>query len=89
MQHWEVSWLIASDGGTKFPNKLEKLILTMVRWEFGIQVPFGIFVVVIGAYVIPSSHTHQLHKGVKSWKKFQDFDWAGSFYLVSSLNYQE
>lgn len=57
------------------------------RWEFGIQVPFGLFVAIVGVMVIPSHHLHQKHHGaeVTLWKRFEDFDWAGSVFLVRRI----
>ncbi|KAF8545208.1 major facilitator superfamily domain-containing protein [Trichophaea hybrida] len=53
------------------------------RWEFGLQVPFGIFCVAVLSCTIPSpenaNSTHTL------WDRFKDFDFAGSTFLTSSL----
>ncbi|TGZ79247.1 multidrug resistance protein fnx1-like protein [Ascodesmis nigricans] len=55
------------------------------RWEFGLQVPFGIFVMIVGACVIPPFPTHYSIEKMTLWERFADFDWAGSFFLVTSV----
>ncbi|KAI5795662.1 major facilitator superfamily domain-containing protein [Geopyxis carbonaria] len=59
------------------------------RWEFGIQVPFGIFCIFVCAFTIPDQQEPTLAAGRKEglglWDRFRDFDFAGSVYLTTSV----
>lgn len=53
------------------------------RWEFGIQVPFGLFCMATLYLTIPDSTDTK--STCNLWERFKDFDYAGSIYLVSFL----
>lgn len=55
------------------------------RWEFGIQVPFGIFCMVVCMWTIPSPEELGNTIEMGTWEKFSEFDLAGSFYLTTSV----
>lgn len=52
------------------------------RWEFGLQVPFGIFCIIVLMCTIPDPEKIET-AGLR--ERFKDFDFAGSVYLTSSL----
>lgn len=52
------------------------------RWEFGLQVPFGIFCIIVLMFTIPDPEKIET-AGLR--ERFKDFDFTGSAYLTSSL----
>lgn len=53
------------------------------RWEFGIQVPVGVFCVLVMMVVIPAHKGDPERLGCTLYSRFKDFDFAGSAFLVS------
>ena len=61
------------------------------RWEFGMQVPFGLFCMAIIYCTIPGHTAADGDAGAASAgaivDRFRDFDFAGSFFLTTSLSF--
>ncbi|KAI5843028.1 putative MFS transporter [Morchella snyderi] len=55
------------------------------RWEFGIQVPFGIFCMGVCMWTIPSQEELGNTIEMGTWERFSEFDLAGSLYLTTSV----
>ncbi|KAL7271283.1 hypothetical protein RUND412_005976 [Rhizina undulata] len=53
------------------------------RWEFGIQVPFGLFSMAVCYFTIPENLGRKSEASF--WKRFAEFDVAGSVYLTTSV----
>lgn len=54
------------------------------RWEFGIQVPVGLFCIIVMTVAIPT-HSTSANPTFSLWSRFRDFDFAGSFFLSTSV----
>lgn len=57
------------------------------RWEFGMQVPFGIFCIGVLYYTIPGPKSSEASSAEALVDRFRDFDFAGSFFLTTSLSF--
>lgn len=55
------------------------------RWEFGIQVPFGLFCMVVCMWTIPSPQELGNTLEMGNGERFREFDLAGSLYLTTSV----
>ncbi|KAA8902961.1 major facilitator superfamily transporter [Sphaerosporella brunnea] len=56
------------------------------RWSFGLQVPFGIFCMIVLYCTIPD-RTDPGASASTLWERFKDFDFMGSFFLTTSLTF--
>jgi MFS family permease len=56
------------------------------RWSFGLQVPFGIFCMIVLYSTIPS-RTDTGDAAQALWDRFRDFDFMGSIFLTTSLTF--
>lgn len=57
------------------------------RWEFGIQVPFGVFCMAILYFTIPNSGDDNPCYFFDIHERFKNFDFKGSIFLTTSITF--